>query len=159
MKNSLKNFFFTVVVCFLNFFYFLLFILLQLSSCPNSFFAFCPLHPVHPSCPQSILSPLSMSMNHSYMFFDSSLPLPSTILPSHLPFYSCQSVPCFHVSGSIFFISLFCSLDSSYKWGHMVLVFHQLAYCYTITVSSSIHAITKVRIPFFKRFLIVLKYT
>ena len=42
--------------------------------------------------------------------------------------YSCQSVPCFHASSSILIISLFCSLDSTYKWHHMVFVFHQLAY-------------------------------
>ena len=40
----------------------------------------------------------------------------------------CQSVPCFHVCGSILLVCLFCSLGSSYRWDHMVLVFHHLAY-------------------------------
>ena len=50
--------------------------------------------------------------------------LPTSLLPS----YSYQSVPWFYASGSILLISLFCSLHSSYKWDHMVFVFHQLAY-------------------------------
>ena len=33
-----------------------------------------------------------------------------------------------HASVSILFISLFCSLDSMYKWGHMVFVLLWLAY-------------------------------
>ena len=49
-------------------------------------------------------------------------------LPSPLSSGSCQSVPCFHVSGFVLLVSLFCSLDSSYKWDHMVFIFHQLAY-------------------------------
>ena len=40
---------------------------------------------------------------------------------------SCQSVPCFHVLGTVLLVSLFCSLDSSYR-DHMVFVFHWLAY-------------------------------
>ena len=43
-----------------------------------------------------------------------------------LPSGSCQSVPCFHASGSVLLIGLFCSLDSSYKWDHMVFVLQQL---------------------------------
>ena len=38
------------------------------------------------------------------------------------------SIPWFHPSDSILLITLFCSLDSSYKWDHMVFVFHHLAY-------------------------------
>ena len=37
---------------------------------------------------------------------------------------SCQSVPCFHVSGSVLLLSLFCSFDSSYKLDHTVFVFN-----------------------------------
>ena len=48
--------------------------------------------------------------------------------PSPLPADSCQSVPCIHASVSILFTSLFCSLDSTYKWDHMVFLFLQLAY-------------------------------
>ena len=45
-----------------------------------------------------------------------------------LPSYHCQSVPWFYASSSILLISLFCSLNSSYKWDHMVFIFHQGAY-------------------------------
>ena len=51
-------------------------------------------------------------------------PLSPTLLPpGHL-----QSVWCFYASGTILFVSLFCSWDSSYRWDHMVFVFHELAY-------------------------------
>ena len=56
-----------------------------------------------------------MSVGHLYMFFDWSLPLPTPLSPSLLPSGSCQSIPCFHDSGSILRVSLFCSLDSSFK--------------------------------------------
>ena len=39
-----------------------------------------------------------------------------------------QPVPCVPASISILFISLFCSLDSTYEWDRMVFVFCQLAY-------------------------------
>ena len=45
-----------------------------------------------------------------------------------LPSGHCQPVPCFHACGSGLLVSLFCSLDSPYKWDHMVFVFHWLAY-------------------------------
>ena len=41
---------------------------------------------------------------------------------------SCQSVLCIHESVSIWLVSLFRSLDFTYKWDHMVLVFLWLAY-------------------------------
>ena len=54
------------------------------------------------------------------------LPLPSTIIP--LPSGHCQSVPGLHACGSILLVSLSYSLDSSYRWDHMVFVFRNLAY-------------------------------
>ena len=48
--------------------------------------------------------------------------------PSILPPGHCQSVPCFHAYGSISFVSLFWSLDSSCRWDHMVFAFYHLAY-------------------------------
>ena len=84
------------------------FILLQLSQ----FFPF--LRPAQPLLPQSIPTPLSMSVGHSC-----SLTNPAPFFPpfSSLPFplAACQSVPCFHGSGSILLLSLLCSSDSSYK--------------------------------------------
>ena len=105
----------------------LFFIVYSVTAIPI-LFPFCPLNRTHPCVPQSIPSPLPMSMCSSYMFFDQSRPLSFTIAPSLLSSYNSQSVQCFHVSGSIFPVSLFCSLDSSYKGGHVVFVFCRLAY-------------------------------
>ena len=49
------------------------------------FFLLALLHPAHPSQPQSIPSPLSMSMSHLYMSLTGPFPLPSTILPLPSP--------------------------------------------------------------------------
>ena len=57
---------------------------------------------------------------------------PSPYFPLLLssPFSSghCQFVLYFHVSGSILLICLFSWLGSTYRWDHMVLVFHSKAY-------------------------------
>ena len=129
---------------------FYIFIIYSITVVPFSPFAL--LYPANPSSPQSIPSPFSMS--HSNMCFDQSLTPLSTTIPLFLtpphPSPSYQSVPCFHVSGSIFLSSLFCSLDSSYHWGHRVFVFYRLAYfTLALIVSSSIHAVTQGRISFF----------
>ena len=66
-------------------------------SCPNFF-------PLTPSSPQLILSQLSMSIHHSYMSFDLSLPLPSTMLPPSSP---PTAISLFHVSlPTVLFFSL-----------------------------------------------------
>ena len=69
--------------------------------------------------------------------------------PSKLPSGHCQSFPCSHASGSIFLASLFCSLDSSYKWGHMVPAFPDWLISLSIIVSNSIPATTKGKNSFF----------
>ena len=57
------------------------------------------------------------------------IPSASFILPpTSLPSDSCQSVPYVYASVSILLISLFCSLESTYKWDRMVFVFLWLAY-------------------------------
>ena len=81
-----------------------------------------------PCSQQSVPMLLSMFMGYLYMFFDYTLLLLSTIIPLPLLSGHCRSVPCFHACDSILLISLFCSLDSSSRWDHMVFVFHQLAY-------------------------------
>ena len=43
--------------------------------------------------------------------------------PVSLPSEICQSVPCVHASGFILFISIFYSLDSTYKSDHTVFFF------------------------------------
>ena len=104
--------------------YILFFLLLFYYSCPN--FPHCSPCPTHPLLPQSISTLLSTSMCNLYLFFSYALPLLSTTIP--LPSGPCHSVPCFHASGSVLLVSLFCSLDSSYKWDHKAFVFHRLAY-------------------------------
>ena len=51
-------------------------------------------------------------------------------------------VSLFHISMPLV---LFCSLHSSYKWDHMVFVFHQLVISLGKILSSSIHALEKER--------------
>ena len=51
-------------------------------------------------------------------------PLPSFSLPSGL----CQFVLHFSVFGFILLICLFCWLGSTYRWDHMVFIFHPVAY-------------------------------
>ena len=77
--------------------------------------------------PQSVLTLLSMSMGHLFMFFDWFLPLLSTIIPLLPPLWSLSDHSCVHASGSIVLVC-FCSLGSSYRWDHMVFVFHHLVY-------------------------------
>ena len=52
----------------------------------------------------------------------------SQLPPSPLPSGHCQFVLYVHVFGSILVNCLFCLLCSTYRWDHMVFVFHCLAY-------------------------------
>ena len=120
--------------------------LLQLSQ----FFPFCPPPPSPPLSPS--VNPLSIVHVHeSFIHVLWLVPSPS-FHPFPLPLPLLQlSVPCFHASGSIFLITLFCSLDSSYKWGHMVFVFCQLAGLFHWTQWSPVLSMLsqKVDIPSF----------
>ena len=64
----------------------------------------------------------------------SSLPLLSTIIPLNTPLWSLSVCFTFPYLWAFLFVSLFCSLDSFYRWDHykrtntMVFVFHQLEY-------------------------------
>ena len=78
---------------------------------------------VQPTLPSSH-GPSPHHCPHPFVFFDYSLLLLSLCPSSPLSSGSSQSVPCFHVPGSVVLISLFYSLGSSYKWDHMVFVFH-----------------------------------
>ena len=78
--------------------------------------------PIQSLLPKTIPTPLSLSMGPLYMFLNLTLPV------SPFPSGYCQSGPCFHACGFISLLSLFCLLDSSYRWDHMVSVFHCLAY-------------------------------
>ena len=122
----IRSFYFLICINlfihFLHIFKFLLFMLLLLSQ----FFPFLP-----PSTQPNPLAHNQSLLCCPCVIHTCSLtsPFPFLSLPSHLSSsYSYQSIPCFHISGSIYLISLFCSLDSSCKWGHMVFVFCHLAY-------------------------------
>ena len=70
-------------------------------------------------------------------------PRPPTLFPSE----SCQSVmyPCL----CFYFAIFFCSLDSTYKWDHMVSVFLWLTYSLSIKSSGPSRLLQKVRFPSF----------
>ena len=48
--------------------------------------------------------------------------------PSHLPSGQCMFVLYFHAATSILLTCSFCWLGSTYRWDHMVFVFHHLAH-------------------------------
>ena len=125
-------------------------LLLFYYSCPN-FFPFAILHPAHPPLPESIPTPLSMFVGHSYIFFDQSLPLLSTIIPVPHPSNNCQSAPCFHASGSVLLISLFYSLFYSPLMSESIwyLSFTDWLISLSIIISSSNHAVAKGKNSFF----------
>ena len=96
-------------------------------SCPHCSLIPLPC-PAQPPFPHSVFpSPLSLSMGPLYMFLDLTLPLLSLVTPSP-PLWSllvCSLFPCLW----FYFAScLFCWLGSTYRWDHMVFVFHRLAY-------------------------------
>ena len=63
--------------------------------------------------------PLALSVGPLYMSLDD--PSPSFLfIPLSPPLWQLSVCSCFHVA--IFFLNLFCSLDSSYKQDHMVFV-------------------------------------
>ena len=74
---------------------------------------FAHLHPHPPGSPHTVCCSCPWvthihSLANPFTFFQ-------PVSPSHLPSNSCQSVPCIHASVSTLFISLFHSLDSTYK--------------------------------------------
>ena len=83
-------------------------------TCPN-FPPYALLRPSHLLLPQSIPTLLSMSVGHSYCSLTSPFPFFPSLSPPSLPSGSCQSVPCLCACDFILFISLFCSLVSSYR--------------------------------------------
>ena len=106
-KEEIKTSSFFPHLIFLIIFYYLCYY-----SCPHNF----SLYPSLRHSPHCCLCPWVM-----HIFFLLT-PSPSFIQP---PLSPPTAVSLFHVSVSLF---LFCSLDSTYKWDHMVFVFHWLAY-------------------------------
>ena len=80
-------------------------------------------HPSHPHFPPLILPPFCFVHVPENPF-----PFLPPIISSHLPSGYCQLVLNFKVSGFILLACLFCWLGSSYRWDHMVFVFHHLGY-------------------------------
>ena len=83
-------------------------------------FPFCPPSsspPRHPTAHPHTVVRVCGSLRHVLWL----IPSPSLHhSPSPLSSGSPQCVPCFHVSGPfLFLVTLFCSLDSSYKWDDM----------------------------------------
>ena len=76
---------------------------------------------------QSALS-LSLSIGPLYMFLDLTLPLLSPVTLLFSPLWSQAVILYFHVSGSVLLACLFYWLGSTYKWDHMVFVFHCRVY-------------------------------
>ena len=108
-------------------FYFILFLWLLYYSCTNFPLLLSPV-PSTPPLPQSILNLFSLSMGCLYLSFNQTIPLLSSIIPLHLHLWSLPVCSCFHASVYIWLISLFCSLCSCYKLGHMAFLFSHLAY-------------------------------
>ena len=108
--------------------FFIIFLLLFKYGCLH--FPPPPLSPAPPtltSHPQS--HPLWLCPCVLYIYSLKTLPLPpAPITPSSLPSCYCQFVLYFNVSGYILLACLFCWLGSTYRWDHMVFVFHCLAY-------------------------------
>ena len=93
-----------------------------------------PFYPHHALCSTLPAShpwtypPLVLSMCPLCMFLDGPSPILSHYPSPRQPSGSCQCVLYFSVSGSILLACLFCWLGSTYRWDHMVFVFHSLAY-------------------------------
>ena len=73
-----------------------------------------------PPAPTVSPLPLSVPVSPLFMFLNLLLPLLTPVIP--VPWS--LSVLYFHVSGSILLVCLFCWLDSTYRWDHMVFVFY-----------------------------------
>ena len=109
-----------------NFFLFFFVLLLFNYSCPHfsPITLSCPTHLPHPILPAPLVCIHGSFIHVPWLDPSPSFPL----FPYLLPCGYCQFVLYFHVSGYILLSCLFCWLGSTYKWDHMVFVFHCLAY-------------------------------
>ena len=117
-----------VVFIYYYFWFIVYFYCWHYNRCPHFPPSHCPLTPAL-DLPSLRPSPhCSVSMGHVCIFFANSFTLFHSVSPPSL----LTAASLFHVSGplSILFIRVFCSLDSTYKWDHMVFVFLWLA-CFT----------------------------
>ena len=133
-----------LLCCQLNFFIIILatlFYCLYYYSCLN--FSLCvPFHTPLPP-PSSNPTPSSTSTGHVCMFFRQSLHLLSSSTHLPPPLWQLSVFPCFYASDFILLISLFCSLDCTYKWGHNICLSVIGWFHLVLRVFSSIHAVVK----------------
>ena len=86
-----------------------------------------PSNPSHPHLPP-LLPPHLGFVHVSFIIILEKLSPFSPIIPSSFPSRYHQFVLNFSVSVYISLACLFCWLGPTYRWDHMVLVFHRLAY-------------------------------
>ena len=104
---------------------FKIFLLLFNYSCPSfpPITLPCSTHPL-----PSTFSPPHLFVHGSFIHVPWLDHSPSFLHYPSLPSGHCQFVLYFHVSVSVFLACLFCWLGSTYRWDHMLFVFHWLAY-------------------------------
>ena len=83
-------------------------------------------HSQSPPCCPCLWVICTCSLNRPFPFFP-------PLSPSTLPSGPCRSVPCFHATGSILLICLFCSLGSCTRCDHMVDKCYLYIYIYGYT--------------------------
>ena len=111
-----------------------LFTVVQVQLSPFSWPPLSPTSTTPTSHPTSYPS-LALSMGLIYMFLDD----PSSSFPHYpLPLGYCQFVLYFNVFHYILLTCLFWWLDSTYRWDHMLFIFHRLAY-FTYHNAPQIH--------------------
>ena len=118
----------TTKTCILlkQWFFFSFFIVIQVQLSP-----FLP----HHSSPPHLSTPPTLKPTHFGFVHVSFIHVPWWAFPhfapltlSPLPSGFCEFVLYFNVSGCILLTCLFCWLGSTYRWDHMIFVFHCLAY-------------------------------
>ena len=111
------------VFVFVLFIFYFICLLLFKYSCLNFPPTIPPALPIPTSYPRSYPA-LTLSMSPLSMFLDDPSPFsPLSLLTSPL-----VTVSLFFISMSLVISCLFCWLGFTYRWDHMVLVFHRLAY-------------------------------
>ena len=112
---------------FMNNSLFCLFVfIVQVQLSPFSCHHFPLPHPPPPPCLNP--TPLCLCLWVLYTYSLATLLLLSPVMPLLFPLWLLSVCSYFNVSGYILLTCLFCWLGSTYRWDHMVFVFHCLAY-------------------------------
>ena len=96
----------------------------------------------HPPFPLAITILQSVSF-----FFLCSIPSPFHPAPKPHPFWQLSVCSLYYVLVPTLLVSLFCSLDSTYKWNHIVFVFLWLAY-FTSHNTVQVHPLLSQKVRF-----------